>query len=138
LFHFQEQVEEGGEAVARFLIFDWKTGQRADKTHGRRISGFLVFDFFELAVVSRLWPRQGSVFEHGLWRRGRRPLHREELRELRNGEIEYSVKLSSMMEIRAVDIGLGEHARAVAPRELVREVARAARRVTAMYRGKSG
>ena len=52
-----------------------------------------------------------------------RQWHRsQKIRELGNGEIEYSVTLSSMMEIVPWILGWGEHARAVAPRALVKAV----------------
>jgi len=52
-----------------------------------------------------------------------RKWHRsQKIRELGNGEIEYSVTLSGMMEIVPWILGWGEHARAVAPKALVEAV----------------
>jgi predicted DNA-binding transcriptional regulator YafY len=63
-----------------------------------------------------------------------RQWHRsQKIRELGNGEIEYSVTLSSMMEIVPWILGWGEHARAVAPKALVKAVREVVLRLAKAY-----
>ena len=53
--------------------------------------------------------------------------------ELRNGEIEVTFELSSFVEIVPWILGLGRQARAVTPKELVREVKAEAGEVSRKY-----
>ena len=72
----------------------------------------------------------GDLMEMKVWfSRARAQVVRERkwhasqrIRELGNGEIEYSVRLSSMKEIVPWILGWGEHARAIAPKALVEAV----------------
>jgi predicted DNA-binding transcriptional regulator YafY len=59
--------------------------------------------------------------------------HSQHIRELRNGEIEVRLELSSFAEIVPWILSWGEHARALAPVGLVKEVREAARKVAAKY-----
>jgi proteasome accessory factor B len=57
----------------------------------------------------------------------------QKITELANGEIELSLELSSFTEVVGWILSWGEHARAVAPGGLVKEVREAARRVVGVY-----
>ena len=59
--------------------------------------------------------------------------HSQEIRELGNGELEVAFELSSFVEIVPWILGWGEHARAVAPKELVEEVRRTAAKLAKLY-----
>jgi len=84
----------------------------------------------------------GELMEMKIWfSRARAQVVRErqwhrsqKIRELGNGEIEYSVTLSSMMEIVPWILGWGEHARAIAPRALVKAVREVVGKLGTMYR----
>ena len=59
--------------------------------------------------------------------------HSQKIKELGKGEIELSLELSSFAEIVPWILSWGEHARAIAPGALVREVRDAASRVVRSY-----
>jgi predicted DNA-binding transcriptional regulator YafY len=59
--------------------------------------------------------------------------HSQKIKELSNDEIELSLELSSFTEIVPWILSWGEHARAVAPKALRKEVLEAARRVVVGY-----
>ena len=59
----------------------------------------------------------------------------QRIRELGNGEIEYSVRLSSLKEIVPWILGWGEHARAIAPKALVEAMRGVVGRVGKLYDG---
>ena len=59
----------------------------------------------------------------------------QRIRELGNGEIEYSVRLSSLKEIVPWILGWGEHARAIAPKALVEAMKGVVGRVGKLYDG---
>jgi proteasome accessory factor B len=60
--------------------------------------------------------------------------HSQQIRDLKNGEIEVTFELSSFVEIVPWILGWGRHARAVAPKELVAEVSREAAAVAGAYK----
>jgi proteasome accessory factor B len=60
--------------------------------------------------------------------------HSQEIRELGNGELEVTFELSSFVEIVPWILGWGEHARAVAPDQLVEAVRKTVEEVGRMYR----
>ena len=59
--------------------------------------------------------------------------HSQKIKELGNGEIELSLELSSFVEIVPWILSWGEHARVLAPRELVKEVKNEALKVVWNY-----
>ena len=59
--------------------------------------------------------------------------HSQKIKELGKGEIELSLELSSFMEIVPWILSWGENARAVSPRELVREVAKVVKELGRVY-----
>jgi predicted DNA-binding transcriptional regulator YafY len=59
--------------------------------------------------------------------------HSQKIRELKNGAIEVTMELSSLVEIVPWILGWGEHARAVAPRALVKEMAEVVGRLRKVY-----
>ena len=59
--------------------------------------------------------------------------HSQEIRELKNGELEVTFELSSFVEIVPWILGWGEHAKAIAPKELVEEVQRTVARLRNIY-----
>ena len=62
----------------------------------------------------------------------------QKLRELKDGELEMTLTLSSLVEVRRWILNWGRDARAVAPRELVEEVRAEAGAVLRQYDGESG
>jgi proteasome accessory factor B len=60
----------------------------------------------------------------------------QEIRELRKGEVELTLELSSFVEIVPWILGWGDHARALAPKGLVEEVKKVVKELGRMYRGK--
>jgi proteasome accessory factor B len=85
----------------------------------------------------------GELMEMKVWfSRARAQVVRERkwhasqrIRELGNGEIEYSVRLSSMKEIVPWILGWGEHARAIAPKALVKAMRGVIGRLGELYDG---
>lgn len=65
--------------------------------------------------------------------RERRWHHSQAIKELGNGEIELSMELSSLVEIVPWILSWGIHARAVGPKELVREVANVVKELGSKY-----
>ena len=59
--------------------------------------------------------------------------HSQKIRELKNGEIEVTFELSSLVEIVPWILGWGGHARAVGPKALVAEVAEEVRKLGKVY-----
>ena len=59
--------------------------------------------------------------------------HSQMIKELANGEIELSLELSSFAEIVPWILSWGEHARALAPKELVKEVANVVKELGRVY-----
>ena len=72
-------------------------------------------DLAEMKIWFDAWAAQ--LVRERRWHRS------QEIRELKNGEIELRLELSSFVEIVPWILGWGEHARAVAPEALVKEVA---------------
>jgi len=60
----------------------------------------------------------------------------QELRELKNGEVELKLELSSFVEIVPWILGWGVHARAIAPKALVAAVKEVVQGLGRVYRGK--
>jgi len=60
--------------------------------------------------------------------------HSQKIKELRDGEIELSLELSSFVEVVPWILSWGKHAKAVAPKELARAVEEEAREVVKVYR----
>ncbi len=65
--------------------------------------------------------------------RERRWHHSQRIKELGKGEIELSLEVSSFVEVVPWILSWGEHARALAPRPLVKEVKQAAARIAKLY-----
>jgi predicted DNA-binding transcriptional regulator YafY len=60
--------------------------------------------------------------------------HSQKIKELRNGEIELRLELSSFIEIVPWILSWGRHAKVISPKELVAEVREEARQVGAQYK----
>ncbi len=60
--------------------------------------------------------------------------HSQELRPLKNGEVELTLELSSFVEVVPWILGWAEHARALAPRALVKEMAGVVRQLGKVYK----
>jgi len=89
---------------------------------------FGVFSGGDLVPI-RIWFSR----ERAQLMRERRWHQSQQLKELGNGEIELTMELSSFTEIVGWILSWGEHARALSPKELVREVKEAAGRTLKAY-----
>jgi predicted DNA-binding transcriptional regulator YafY len=80
-------------------------------------------------IQMRIWfdPWAGQLVKERKWHRS------QEIKELRNGAVELTLELSSFVEIVPWILGWGEHARALAPKALVKEVRRVVSEVGKMY-----
>ena len=102
----------------------WLAGGKANLTanSGRSVAWLVARFRSDLRGV----PESGAVRE-------RKWHHSQRIKELGNGEIELSLELSSLVEIVPWILSWGEHARAVAPRELVQEVAEVVKELGRVY-----
>ena len=83
-----------------------------------------------IAMRIRFDPWAGQLVKERRWHPS------QEIRELRNGEVELTLELSSFVEIVPWILGWGNHARALAPKALVEEVRKVVAEVGRMYRNK--
>ena len=60
--------------------------------------------------------------------------HSQQIRELRNGEVELRLELSSFVEIVPWILGWGNHARVLAPKSLVNAVKEVVKQLAGIYR----
>lgn len=86
----------------------------------------------EFQVVVRFSDRVADYIREKKWHPS------QKLRELKDGELEMTLTLSSLVEVRRWILNWGRDARAVAPRELVEEVRAEAEAVLRQYDGESG
>jgi proteasome accessory factor B len=91
---------------------------------------FGVFSGGELVAI-RIWfgRSRAQLIRERKWH------HSQKITELGNGEIELILELSSLVEIVPWILSWGEHALAVAPKELVREVASVVKELGRVYDG---
>ena len=89
---------------------------------------FGVFSGGELVSI-RIWfgRSRAQLIRERKWH------HSQKITELGNGEIELILELSSLVEIVPWVLSWGEHAKAVAPKELVREVANVVKELGRVY-----